>query len=156
MHVCGTATSHFQFSSVPTNHHIMQPALLTARCLTLIPLQFHSLSRNHPNPHLKSFSSSSSSSPIICFTSIKKPKSGRLLTLCSSAGPKSSDANCESVAKNQTEEEALTGNLESRQENGWRVEVGNPNVPPLVSTAKLSLSDQAFFLLAFIACTVTV
>ncbi|KAG5562475.1 hypothetical protein RHGRI_005265 [Rhododendron griersonianum] len=131
----------------------MQPALLTARCLTLIPLQFHSLSRNHSNPHLKSFSSSSSSSPIICFTSIKKPKSGRLLTLCSSAGPKSSDANCESVAKNQTEEEALTANLESRQENGWRVEVGNPNVPPLVSTAKLSLSDQAFFLLAFIACT---
>ncbi|KAF7150055.1 hypothetical protein RHSIM_Rhsim02G0173800 [Rhododendron simsii] len=131
----------------------MQPAILTARCLTQIPLQFHSLSRNHSNPHLKSFSSSSSSSSIICFTSVKKPRSCRLLTLCSSAGPKSSDANCETVAKNRTEEEALTANLESQQEGGWRVEVGNPNVPPLISTAKLSPSDQAFFLLAFIACT---
>ncbi|XP_021742683.1 uncharacterized protein LOC110708775 [Chenopodium quinoa] len=38
------------------------------------------------------------------------------------------------------------------------VEIKNPNVPPFVSSwrLKLSLSDQAFFLLTFIACTTSV
>lgn len=37
----------------------------------------------------------------------------------------------------------------------WKVEVHSPFVPASVSPAKLSLSDQAFFLLAFLGCTVT-
>lgn len=40
------------------------------------------------------------------------------------------------------------------QQSEWSVQVGSPIVAPLRTVAKLSLSDQAFFLLAFIACTV--
>ncbi|XP_056168643.1 uncharacterized protein LOC115693055 isoform X2 [Syzygium oleosum] len=35
----------------------------------------------------------------------------------------------------------------------WNVQVGSPKIAPSSPVAKLSLSDQAFFLLAFIACT---
>ncbi|KAF8017630.1 hypothetical protein BT93_H2735 [Corymbia citriodora subsp. variegata] len=38
----------------------------------------------------------------------------------------------------------------------WNVQVGNPKIVPASPVAKLSLSDQAFFLLAFIACTTSV
>ncbi|KNA05677.1 hypothetical protein SOVF_188100 [Spinacia oleracea] len=46
-------------------------------------------------------------------------------------------------------------NSENRSEF---VEIRNPNVPPFVSSwrSKFSLSDQAFFLLTFIACTTSV
>jgi hypothetical protein len=40
-------------------------------------------------------------------------------------------------------------------ERNLNVQVGNPIVPNYIqSWTKLSLSDQAFFLLSFIACTV--
>jgi hypothetical protein len=134
----------------------MKPAPLPATCLTQIPFQFHALARinpiSHSNPNFRS-SSSSSSSPIICFTSKKRPKSRCLLTLCSSSA-KSSEANTqESIAKNRVGEETSSANGDQEQKYDWRVEVGNPSVPPYVSTAKLSLGDQAFFLLAFIGCT---
>ncbi|KAL3727921.1 hypothetical protein ACJRO7_032635 [Eucalyptus globulus] len=38
----------------------------------------------------------------------------------------------------------------------WNVQVGSPKIVPSSPVAKLSLSDQAFFLLAFIACTTSV
>jgi hypothetical protein len=38
---------------------------------------------------------------------------------------------------------------DENSQSQWNVEVGSPSVP-----AKLSLSDHAFFLLAFIACKV--
>ncbi|KAK4749579.1 hypothetical protein SAY87_027028 [Trapa incisa] len=44
------------------------------------------------------------------------------------------------------------------QQSEWSVQVGSPigSPPRTVGVAKLSLSDQAFFLLAFIACTTSV
>ncbi|XP_058093278.1 uncharacterized protein LOC131239537 isoform X3 [Magnolia sinica] len=36
------------------------------------------------------------------------------------------------------------------------VEVGTPNLPVLLHSSKMSLGDQAFFLLAFIACTTSI
>lgn len=44
---------------------------------------------------------------------------------------------------------------EESNEN-YNVGVGNPIVPTFISTQKMSLSDQAFYLLAFIACTTSV
>ncbi|KAF5749201.1 hypothetical protein HS088_TW04G01164 [Tripterygium wilfordii] len=41
-------------------------------------------------------------------------------------------------------------------QGSWNVEVGNPVVPSYVPPPAKSLSDQAFFLLAFIACTTSV
>ncbi|XP_030539989.1 uncharacterized protein LOC115747826 isoform X2 [Rhodamnia argentea] len=38
----------------------------------------------------------------------------------------------------------------------WNVQVGSPKIVPSSPVAKLSLGDQAFFLLAFIACTTSV
>jgi hypothetical protein len=44
---------------------------------------------------------------------------------------------------------------DENSQSRWNVEVVSHSVPPNVEpAAKLSLSDQAFFLLAFIACTV--
>lgn len=41
-------------------------------------------------------------------------------------------------------------------ESELKVEVGTPNVPVYVRDTKMSLGDQAFFLLAFIACTTSI
>ncbi|KAK4775830.1 hypothetical protein SAY87_023791 [Trapa incisa] len=42
------------------------------------------------------------------------------------------------------------------QQAEWNFEVQSPSVAPPRTVSRLSLSDQAFFLLAFIACTMTV
>lgn len=41
------------------------------------------------------------------------------------------------------------------QQSEWSFHVRSPTAEPPRTVARLSLSDQAFFLLAFIACTVT-
>ncbi|GAV69723.1 hypothetical protein CFOL_v3_13224 [Cephalotus follicularis] len=46
--------------------------------------------------------------------------------------------------------------LEEGSASNFNGQIGNPNVPSFIPTSKLSLSDQAFFLLAFIACTTSV
>lgn len=80
------------------------------------------------------------------------PKPSRLITLSTSNSDKASSSNSESVAVESIREGFLQFQDDPSQSQ-WNVEVGNPNVPS-PAVAKLSLSDQAFFLLAFIACTV--
>lgn len=47
-------------------------------------------------------------------------------------------------------------NLGEESNENYNVGVGNPIVPAFISAQKMSLSDQAFYLLAFIACTTSV
>ncbi|XP_039022493.1 uncharacterized protein LOC120154955 [Hibiscus syriacus] len=47
-------------------------------------------------------------------------------------------------------------NLGEESNENYNVGVGNPILPTFISTQKTSLSDQAFYLLAFIACTASV
>ncbi|KAL7208973.1 hypothetical protein ACSBR1_030670 [Camellia fascicularis] len=130
----------------------MKSGLLTAHSL-----QFCGLAPTHHNPFLRtpssSSSSSSSSNPISVVNLQIKPSRSCWLTLCSSSSP--SNSNTQSTT-NQTEETS-NPNLDveendATQQNRWTVQVGSPTVPSL-PMSKLSLSDQAFFLLAFIACT---
>ncbi|KAL7208972.1 hypothetical protein ACSBR1_030670 [Camellia fascicularis] len=133
----------------------MKSGLLTAHSL-----QFCGLAPTHHNPFLRtpssSSSSSSSSNPISVVNLQIKPSRSCWLTLCSSSSP--SNSNTQSTT-NQTEETS-NPNLDveendATQQNRWTVQVGSPTVPSL-PMSKLSLSDQAFFLLAFIACTTSV
>lgn len=85
------------------------------------------------------------------------PKPSRLITLSASNSDKassSSSSNSESVAV-ESIREGLLQFQDDPSQSQWNVEVGNPNVTS-PAVAKLSLSDQAFFLLAFIACTTSV
>ncbi|KAF5475353.1 hypothetical protein F2P56_007163 [Juglans regia] len=87
---------------------------------------------------------------IVSLNSRYKPS--RLVSLCSShtAGPSNDQLKNEEVSREDLVEDE---NSQTR----WNVEVGSPSVPAnVVPAAKLSLSDQAFFLLAFIACTTSV
>ncbi|KAE8684070.1 hypothetical protein F3Y22_tig00111154pilonHSYRG00007 [Hibiscus syriacus] len=47
-------------------------------------------------------------------------------------------------------------NIGEESNENYNVGVGNPILPTFISTQKTSLSDQAFYLLAFIACTASV
>ncbi|GAY66030.1 hypothetical protein CUMW_245480 [Citrus unshiu] len=69
--------------------------------------------------------------PFCCFNPTKPHNSSELLTR---------------VSENSVPEE---GELKT----DYNVQVATANVPSVLPPAKLSLSDQAFFLLAFIACT---
>ncbi|KAK3037584.1 hypothetical protein RJ639_030767 [Escallonia herrerae] len=74
----------------------------------------------------------------------------RLITACShSTLPNSS------ISSPQTEEK-LPAAESSEPPAQWKVQVASPGVPSFVPPAKMSSSDQAFFLLAFIACTTSV
>ncbi len=79
----------------------------------------------------------------------------RLVALCASGGAKPSNAELENRGLEEEVSSEETFVEDENSQGQWNVEVGNPIVPAnLVPVAKLSLSDQAFFLLAFIACTV--
>jgi len=98
-----------------------------------IPLPNHFLSVISPHPN--------SSRP------------SRLIPICSSSNPtrKQSTSTNEQVSLNSNVEVLGADELE----RNLNVQVGNPIVPNYIqSWTKLSLSDQAFFLLSFIACTV--
>lgn len=82
-----------------------------------------------------------------------KSKPSRLVSFCGPPAAGTSDAQLKDrgLAEVSSEDFVDDENAQSR----WNVQVGSPSVPAnVVPGAKLSLSDQAFFLLAFIACTV--
>ncbi|KAH8479279.1 hypothetical protein H0E87_031685 [Populus deltoides] len=100
-----------------------------------IPLPNHFLSVISPHPN--------SSRP------------SRLIPICSSSNPtrKQSTSTNEQVSLNSNVEVLGADELE----RNLNVQVGNPIVPNYIqSWTKLSLSDQAFFLLSFIACTTSI
>ncbi|KAC2291360.1 hypothetical protein FH972_027167 [Carpinus fangiana] len=85
-------------------------------------------------------------------SSKSQSKPSRLVALCAShnASPSNAELKDRGVEEAPSEDFVEDENSQSR----WNVEVRSPSVPPnVVPAAKLSLSDQAFFLLAFIACT---
>ncbi|KAJ6744236.1 CHITINASE-LIKE PROTEIN [Salix purpurea] len=129
----------------------MKPNLLTAdsflifNSLTLLSRNSIPFPRNripHPNHFLS----------IVTHPNSAKPS--RLLPICSSTNPtrkQSNPANEESLNPNV---EALGGD---ELEKNFNVQVANPIVPSFIqSWTKLSLSDQAFFLLSFIAFTTSI
>lgn len=74
------------------------------------------------------------------------------LTICPS---KPSSAVDSAGAGTETYNQTVDGEISSPQiTESLNVEVGSPKILPSYFPPKLSLSDQAFFLLAFIACTV--
>lgn len=126
---------------------------------------FVSSNTSHPFALFCVYKSSKQKKPnLFCYKPINLPtilsvnswsKTSKLVVLCASRSGRTSDAEL----KNRRVEEVLNeafvedGNSHAR----WNVEVGSPSVPAnVVPAAKLSLSDQAFFLLAFIACTTSV
>ncbi|XP_050364695.1 uncharacterized protein LOC126783294 [Argentina anserina] len=104
----------------------------------------------NPNP-----SSSSINLLRLCkFSSVSlasPPKPSRLITLCASTPDKPS-------SESQPAESIREGFLRFENDpsqSQWNVEVGSQKIAA-PSVAKLSLGDQAFFLMAFIACTTSV
>lgn len=85
------------------------------------------------------------------FISLTSKKHSFLLPICclNPTKPHNSNEVLTSVSENSVPEEG-----ESKTD--YNVEVATANVPSYLPPAKLSLSDQAFFLLAFIACTTSV
>ncbi|XP_021810227.1 uncharacterized protein LOC110753603 [Prunus avium] len=79
-------------------------------------------------------------------------KSSRLFTLCASNSAKTSSSLSDPAVTELTKDAFLQIDVSQGPLN---VEVRNPSVPS-PSVAKLSLSEQAFFLLTFIACTTSV
>ncbi|XP_011034438.1 PREDICTED: uncharacterized protein LOC105132565 [Populus euphratica] len=131
----------------------MKPNLLTADSF-LIFNSLSSLTRNsipfprnsipHPNHFLSAISPHPNSS-----------RPSRLIPICSSSNP----TRKQSTSTN--EQVSLNSNVEvldaDEMERNLNVQVGNPVVPNYIqSWTKLSLSDQAFFLLSFIACTTSI
>ncbi|KAK4366452.1 hypothetical protein RND71_014332 [Anisodus tanguticus] len=70
------------------------------------------------------------------------------LTICSSKSSSTVDSATETYNKTVDGEIDVTESL--------KVEVGSPRILPSLFPPKLSLSDQAFYLLAFISCTTSV
>ncbi|KAK7859370.1 hypothetical protein CFP56_006894, partial [Quercus suber] len=104
----------------------------------------------YPNPNTTFFKPFTLPTILSLKSSHSKPS--RLVVLCASRAAKPSNAELEN---NRLDEEVLSEETIVEDENSqsqWNVEVGNPIVP--ANVVKLSLSDQAFLLLAFIACTV--
>nr|QCO76348.1 hypothetical protein [Tamarix hispida] len=112
--------------------------------------------------HISHFDSSSNCSPFPLLKPItlsvgpQFTKSLRLSILCCSNNTRNASVNSDHTAvTNSVDERVYSNELDSR----WNVEVVNPNVSSYIlrlSGSKYSLSDQAFFLLAFIACTTSV
>uniref|UniRef100_A0A5B7BF48 Uncharacterized protein n=1 Tax=Davidia involucrata TaxID=16924 RepID=A0A5B7BF48_DAVIN len=137
----------------------MKPGLVTARSSTPtshIFTQFCGLARtaNSPRHNSNAFLRAACSSPISVNFQFQKPS--RSITVCSSNVPKSSDSNTNRFEKSWNADNLVEVETSEQTQSRWNVEVGNPSVPSNVPAAKLSLSDQAFFLLAFVACTTSV
>lgn len=83
--------------------------------------------------------------------------SGASVINCSSSDSTTKSAFSVRVNSGSESENAKQTLLKNESGIRWNIGVGFPNVPAYLTRAsKLSLSDQAFFLLAFIACTVKV
>ncbi|RWR87086.1 hypothetical protein CKAN_01601700 [Cinnamomum micranthum f. kanehirae] len=74
----------------------------------------------------------------------------RFTRFCSTGGEKSFDVD----VKTNRESEMEIG--DDGVESGLKVEVGVPKFPVYLRWSKMSLGDQAFFLLAFVACTTSI
>lgn len=129
----------------------MKPTVFPSRSAPpLRPLHFpksqslHFRCPSNPNDFLR-FNHSSSSLNSLSFPSKFKPSDFRFIVCSLKSSPIEGDAR---VELNQSQEG--TGRSE------FNFEVRNAAVPLNLPPAKLSLSDQAFFLMAFIACTTCV
>ncbi|KAJ6883970.1 hypothetical protein NC652_031056 [Populus alba x Populus x berolinensis] len=131
----------------------MKPNLLTADSF-LIFNSLSSLTRNsipfprNSTPHPKHFLS-------VIFPHPNSSRPSRLIPICSSSNPtrKQSTSTNEQVSLNSNVEVLGADELE----RNLNVQVGNPVAPNYIhSWTKLSLSDRAFFLLSFIACTTSI
>ncbi|KAJ6974855.1 hypothetical protein D5086_024381 [Populus alba] len=131
----------------------MKPNLLTADSF-LIFNSLSSLTRNsipfprNSIPHPKHFLS-------VIFPHPNSSRPSRLIPICSSSNPtrKQSTSTNEQVSLNSNVEVLGADELE----RNLNVQVGNPVAPNYIhSWTKLSLSDRAFFLLSFIACTTSI
>ncbi|XP_007030246.2 PREDICTED: uncharacterized protein LOC18599970 isoform X1 [Theobroma cacao] len=77
------------------------------------------------------------------------------IPLCSS-NPSTNSTSKESSLESNGWPQTSKFNIGDESKENYNVGVGNPIVPSFFSTQKMSLSDQAFFLWAFIACTTSV
>ncbi|XP_022742888.1 uncharacterized protein LOC111294025 isoform X1 [Durio zibethinus] len=88
------------------------------------------------------------------FSFSSKPSSC-FVPLCSS-NPSTNSASKESSLESKGLTQTSNFNLGEEFNENYNVGVGNPIVPTYISIKKINLSDQAFYLLAFIACTTSV
>ncbi|KAK9291848.1 hypothetical protein L1049_019798 [Liquidambar formosana] len=127
----------------------MKPNLITIHSSNLF-IPFHGFTSFLPKSHTSNlfFLRSSVASQF---------KSARLITVSYSTDSTKSPEAEPTRSRGSEPAETSTTFLEDESQSRWSVEVGNGSVPSnVVPAAKLSLSDQAFFLLVFIACTTSV
>lgn len=128
----------------------MKPTVFPSRSpSSLLPLHFPKSQSllfhypSNPNDFFRIRPSSSSSLNSVSFALKFKPSRFRF-TVCSlKSSPVEADARVE-----------FNDYEEGRGVSEYTAEVRNAAIPLILPPAKLSLSDRAFFLLAFIACTV--
>ncbi|XWS57811.1 hypothetical protein CRYUN_Cryun09bG0205500 [Craigia yunnanensis] len=89
-----------------------------------------------------------------CLSFSSKPSSC-FVPLCYS-NPSTNSTSKESSLESKGLLQTSKFNLVEESNENYNVGIGNPIVPTFVSTQKMSLTDQAFYLLAFIACTTSV
>ncbi|KAK6915288.1 hypothetical protein RJ641_020405, partial [Dillenia turbinata] len=121
----------------------MSSTLITSSLSTDLLTKFRLFSAiTQTSSHVLSLKLQSRSSRVtpICSSNLSKSFNSQPITF----GNKSSVIGLEEESSSSTEK------------SQYNVSVGNPSFPSTNPPAKLSLSDQAFFLLAFIACTTTV
>ncbi|KAK9159966.1 hypothetical protein Syun_006307 [Stephania yunnanensis] len=96
--------------------------------------------------------------PTTTITTLSFNSSRRSIGVCASEASNSSSSSESSTSGGRSDAEATLskGGFDDREEEVLTAQVASPSVPVRVSLSKLSLSDQAFFLLAFIACTTSV
>lgn len=122
------------------------PLLLPSTHTTSLTLLPHFIISTSNSPHnSRVFLKPRNFSPLSSFT---RRKSSTLVSLNSSN---------ELNDSNSITEEIQTQRYDSDNRAEF-VEIKNPNFPPFISSwrSKFSFSDQAFFLLTFIACTVII
>lgn len=115
---------------------------------------------NYPRPNIRTSISLLWPSNRNSLSLSSRFKPSRLATVSASTSPESMSSGAESPGQVGSSESAEASNEavagvrdEEASQGGFHAQLGNPSLP-IPSVAKLSLSDQAFFLLAFIACTV--
>ncbi|KAK8506878.1 hypothetical protein V6N12_000447 [Hibiscus sabdariffa] len=109
--------------------------------------------------HFLSFSSKPKSQISLLKSPSSLPFSSRhsysFVQLCSSAPCTNSTIKEFSLESNGLPR-ASKSNIEEESNENYNVGIGNPIVPNFISTPKLSLTGQAFYLLAFVSCTASV
>lgn len=139
----------------------MKSCLLTANYSTNVFNSYHSFfsfeSKNHNSLHTPNavFLRPSNLARLVSINSqYRKPS--RLVKVFASVFTKSPESESRTNRGSELAEGSDGTFLEEESQSRLTVEVGTPSVSSIIPAAKLSLSDQAFFLLAFIACTTSV